>query len=70
MAPEGIVVYDVSRRHVRIEAVADGVWAVLHREGGWAVANAGIVDLGDATLLFDALSGSTPSPSIGRTCAT
>jgi cyclase len=40
--------------HVTIEPVADGVWAALHRAGGWAVGNAGIVDLGGATLLFDA----------------
>jgi len=34
------------------------VWACVHRAGGWAVGNAGIVDLGGATLVFDA--GLTP----------
>jgi cyclase len=43
-----------SSRHVSIEPLADGVWAAIHRPGGWAVGNAGIVDLGGATLLFDA----------------
>lgn len=45
-------------RHFVLEGLADGVWAALHRSGGWAVGNAGIVDLGDATLVFDA--GMTP----------
>jgi cyclase len=40
-------------RHFTLEQLADGVWAAVHRIGGWAVGNAGIVDLGDATLLFD-----------------
>jgi cyclase len=41
-------------RHFTLEPLADGVWAAIHRPGGWAVGNAGIVDLGDATLVFDA----------------
>lgn len=41
-------------RHLVLERVAEGVWAALHRDGGWAVANAGIVDLGDRTLVLDA----------------
>jgi len=48
----------VAGRHFALEPLADGVWAALHREGGWAVGNAGIVDLGGATLVFDA--GLTP----------
>jgi glyoxylase-like metal-dependent hydrolase (beta-lactamase superfamily II) len=45
-------------RHFGLEPLADGVWACVHRAGGWAVGNAGIIDLGDATLVFDA--GLTP----------
>jgi cyclase len=45
-------------RHFDLRTLADGVWAAVHRIGGCAVGNAGIVDLGDATLLFDA--GLTP----------
>jgi glyoxylase-like metal-dependent hydrolase (beta-lactamase superfamily II) len=48
----------VAGRHFAFEPLADGVWACVHRAGGWAVGNAGIVDLGDATLVFDA--GLTP----------
>jgi glyoxylase-like metal-dependent hydrolase (beta-lactamase superfamily II) len=47
-------------RHFAIEQLADGVWAVLHRmdppaPDAWAISNAGIVDLGDQTVLFDTL---------------
>jgi cyclase len=41
-------------RHFSLEPLTEGVWAALHRHGGWAVGNAGVIDLGDATLLFDA----------------
>lgn len=44
----------VRSEHFRIEQVGEGVWAAIHRPGGWAVGNAGIVDLGDVTLVFDA----------------
>lgn len=40
--------------HFDLVALADGVWAAVHREGGMAISNAGIVDLGDRTLVFDA----------------
>ena len=48
-------------RHFAIEPLGDGVWAVIHRmdparPDAWAIANAGIVDLGDRTLLFDTLT--------------
>jgi glyoxylase-like metal-dependent hydrolase (beta-lactamase superfamily II) len=42
-------------KHFRIEAVADGVWAVIHIDGGAAIGNAGIVDLGGRTLIYDSL---------------
>ncbi|MCC7402671.1 MAG: MBL fold metallo-hydrolase [Chitinophagaceae bacterium] len=38
-----------------IRQLAPGVWAVIHHEqGGRAICNAGIVDLGNKTLVFDA----------------
>lgn len=45
-------------RHFAVESLADGVWAALHRTGppapdAWAISNAGIVDLGGRTLVFD-----------------
>lgn len=47
-------------QHFTIEPLGDGVWAVLHAidppaPDAWAISNAGIVDLGDRTLLFDTL---------------
>jgi glyoxylase-like metal-dependent hydrolase (beta-lactamase superfamily II) len=42
-------------KHFRIEEVADGVWAVIHIDGGAAIGNAGIVDLGGRTLIYDSL---------------
>jgi cyclase len=42
-------------RHFRIEKLAEGVWAVIHIAGGYAIGNAGIVDLGDRTLVYDSL---------------
>ncbi len=43
-------------RHFQIEPLAEGVYAAIAREGGGAWSNAGIVDLGDRTLLFDTLA--------------
>lgn len=39
--------------HFNIEKISEGVFAALHKEGGGAIGNAGIVDLGDRTLVFD-----------------
>ncbi|RMH95857.1 MAG: MBL fold metallo-hydrolase [Calditrichaeota bacterium] len=40
-------------RHFRIEKLADGVYAAIHKPGGYGICNAGIVDLGEKTLIFD-----------------
>jgi glyoxylase-like metal-dependent hydrolase (beta-lactamase superfamily II) len=39
--------------HFNLEEIASGVFAAIHKPGGGAIANAGIVDLGDQTLVFD-----------------
>ncbi len=39
--------------HFVVEQIAAGVYAAIAREGGAAFSNAGIVDLGDRTLIFD-----------------
>jgi glyoxylase-like metal-dependent hydrolase (beta-lactamase superfamily II) len=41
-------------RHFRLEQLADGVYAAINKEEGWAICNAGIIDLGDRTLVYDA----------------
>lgn len=40
-------------KHYTIEPLTDGVFAALAKHGGLAGSNAGIVDLGDQTLVFD-----------------
>jgi cyclase len=42
-------------RHFRLQQLADGVYAAIHTDGGTAIGNAGIVDLGGRTLVYDAL---------------
>lgn len=41
--------------HFRLELLAPGVYAAVARPGGWAWSNAGIIDLGGYTLVFDTL---------------
>jgi len=40
-------------RHFVVERLDDGIFAVIHREKGWAIANSGIIDLGEQSLVFD-----------------
>ena len=39
--------------HFTIEKLADGVYTAIHKTGGYAICNAGIVKLGNETLVFD-----------------
>ena len=41
-------------RHFSLEQLSDGVYAAINAEVGWAICNAGIIDLGDRTLVYDA----------------
>jgi glyoxylase-like metal-dependent hydrolase (beta-lactamase superfamily II) len=40
--------------HFSLEPLAEGVYACIHKPGGAAYSNAGIIDLGERTLLVDA----------------
>ena len=41
-------------KHYNLEKLADGVFAAIHNDdGGYAICNAGIVDLGDKTIVID-----------------
>ena len=42
-------------RHLEIQKITDGVYAAIHRNGGHGICNAGIIDLGDATVIFDCM---------------
>ena len=48
-------------RHFRLEQLQEGIYAAIHKEGGWAISNAGIVDLGDRTLVFDSFRSTQPA---------
>jgi cyclase len=41
-------------RHFTLEPLTNGVYACIHKPGGAAYSNAGIIDLGDRTLVVDA----------------
>jgi cyclase len=57
-----------SSKHFRLEKLADGVYAAIHREGGAAIGNAGIIDLGGRTLLYDTFIAPRPAADL-RTAA-
>ena len=40
--------------HFNLHELSQGVYAALHAPSGWAQSNAGIIDLGDRTLIYDA----------------
>ncbi len=40
-------------RHFQLEQLADGIYAAISIDGTGSMSNAGIVDLGDVTLIFD-----------------
>jgi glyoxylase-like metal-dependent hydrolase (beta-lactamase superfamily II) len=39
--------------HFVVKKIRNGIFAAIHKEGGAAIGNAGIIDLGDTTLVFD-----------------
>jgi glyoxylase-like metal-dependent hydrolase (beta-lactamase superfamily II) len=43
-----------SSHHFHLEQLAEGVYAAIHDQAGWAICNAGIIDLGDRTIVYDA----------------
>ena len=43
----------MTRRHIAVEPVVDGVWAAIVAPGGGAHGNAALVDLGGSALVFD-----------------
>jgi glyoxylase-like metal-dependent hydrolase (beta-lactamase superfamily II) len=49
----GIVKSQPPSKHFTLEKIGDGVWAAIHKFGGHAICNAGIIDLGDEILIFD-----------------
>ncbi len=46
-------------RHFQLRDLGDGIYAAIATDGGWAVCNAGIIALGDCTLVFDTFVNQT-----------
>ncbi|MED1204506.1 MBL fold metallo-hydrolase [Heyndrickxia acidicola] len=44
---------EINSKHFRLEKIQEGVYAAIAKDGGGAAANAGIIDLGDKTIVFD-----------------
>jgi cyclase len=53
--------------HFAVQRIADGVFAAIAKDGGFALCNAGIVDLGDATLVFDSMLTPMAGADLQRT---
>ncbi|MGE5072553.1 MAG: MBL fold metallo-hydrolase [Anaerolineae bacterium] len=52
--------------HYTLEMLADGVYAAIAKDGGSAISNAGIVDLGDSTLVIDTFLTPTAAQDLRR----
>lgn len=51
-------------KHFHLQQLAEGVYAAIHRDGGGAIGNAGIVDLGDRTLVYDTFLAPRPAEDL------
>lgn len=56
--------------HFTVEALAQGVYACIHKPGGAAFSNAGIIDLGGRTLVVDAHEFLAAGRALRRTAET
>ncbi len=55
-------------KHFTIHKISEGVWAAIHNDHyGHAICNAGIVDLGDKTLIFDPFMNLDAATDLKRT---
>ncbi len=53
-------------KHFDLHQVAEGIYAAIHKEGGAAYSNAGIIDLGDSTLVIDAFDTALAARDLRR----
>jgi len=53
MIPGYLFSQNSTSKHFKVEKMSEGVYAVIHSPGGYAICNAGIVNLGEVTLVFD-----------------
>src|SRR5262245_38185345 len=58
-------------KHFKTQQLAPGVWACIHDDNyGHAICNAGIVDLGDKTIVFDPFMTPEAARDLRRTAET
>jgi glyoxylase-like metal-dependent hydrolase (beta-lactamase superfamily II) len=57
---------DFQSKHFTVQKLANGVWALIHINGGYAICNAGIIDLGDGVLVFDPFMSPEPAQEIKK----
>ncbi|WNB90865.1 MBL fold metallo-hydrolase [Bacillus sp. NEB1478] len=53
---------DYQSKHFTLEKVRDGIYGAIAKDGGGAVGNAGFIDLGDQTIIFDTFN--TPQAAL------
>ena len=55
-------------QHYKIVELADGVFAAIHKFGGHAYANSGIIDLGDRTVVVDTGNSDVSGAELRNLC--
>ncbi|WP_409288555.1 MBL fold metallo-hydrolase [Peribacillus sp. SCS-37] len=55
--------------HFTIERIKDGIYAAIAKSGGGAVSNAGIIDLGDKTIIFDTFNSHCAAKELAEAAA-
>lgn len=53
-------------KHFQLQRLADGIYAAVASEKGYAICNAGIVDIGDRTIIFDTFISPDPAKDLLR----
>lgn len=53
-------------KHFKIEKMSEGVYAAIHKPGGYAICNAGIVNLGEENLIFDTFISPEAASDLSR----
>ena len=53
-------------KHFQLQRLADGVYTAVASEGGYAICNAGIVNTGDRTVVFDTFISPDPAEDLLR----
>jgi len=58
----------IQSEHFTLHLVTEGVYAAIATEGGAGFSNAGIINLGDQTLVFDAFENPQAAEDLLRAC--